>query len=328
MATIDLNNAYYGRKWQILISLNDGTVIDVTDSEFGDYALRAQFSIEIQGYTAITYADVTLWNLSAETDNKIGSQMSGTVIINAGYVNGAYGQIFVGQIFQILRGRENQGVDYTLTLHCVDGHGIYNNNVSAFTAVAGLTQQQQIYSVCQNAKSTITVGTITEDLDSTALPRGKVFFGEPKKYLKQIAANNNAQFYVTADAVNITKFTDTVAQTIVASPPSADTKTLATGATAVLIGYPQQIPYGINATILLNPNIKMLNPPMNIKLDQSTIREQLKQIGSVPTLLEQDGIYKVAKLTHRGDTRGNEWYTDITGIITQGMIPFNMTNPN
>ena len=81
-------------------------------------------------------------------------------------------------------------------------------------------------------------------------------------------------------------------------------------------------------TILLNPNITMVNPAMNIKLEQATIREQLKQIGVAPTLLEQDGIYKVAKLTHRGDTRGNEWYTEITGIITQGMIPFNMTNPN
>ena len=315
MATIDLSNAYYGRKWQILIALANGQTIDVTDSDFGDYALRAQFSIERQGYTAISYADVTLYNLSAETDNLIGSQTSGTVVINAGYVSGAYGQIFVGQIFQILRDRENV-VDYRLTLHCVDGHGIYNNNVSAFTAAAGLTQQQQIYNVCANAKSAITVGTITEDLDSTALPRGKVFFGEPKKYLKQIAAQNNAQFYVDASQVNVTKFTDAPTEMITVSPSTG------------LIGYPQQIPYGVNMTILLNPNITMVNPAMNIKLEQATIREQLKQIGVAPTLLEQDGIYKVAKLTHRGDTRGNEWYTEITGIITQGMIPFNMTNPN
>lgn len=327
MATFNLDNAYYGRKWQILISLNDGTTIDLTDSNFGQYALRAQFNVEIQGYTAITYADVTIWNLSAEMDNKIGSQMSGTVVINAGYTasSAAYGQIFVGQIFQILRDRDNV-VDYKLTLHCVDGHGIYNNNVSSFTAAAGLTQQQQIYNVCQQAKSTITVGTITEDLNSAALPRGKVFFGEPKKYLKAIAADNNAQFYVSADSVNITKFTDTATQTLTVSPPTADN--VATNTDAILIGYPQQIPYGINCTILLNPRIKMLNPPMQIQINQATIREQLKQIGQVPTLLEQDGLYKVAKLTHHGDTRGNEWYTDITGIITQGMIPFNMTNPN
>lgn len=327
MATFNLDNAYYGRKWQIIISLNDGTTIDLTDSEFGEYALRAQFTVEIQGYTAITYADVTIWNLSAETDNKIGSQMGGTVIINAGYTaaSAAYGQIFVGEIFQILRDRDN-AVDYKLTLHCVDGHGIYNNNVSAFTAAAGLTQQQQIYNVCQQAKSKISVGTITDDLNSAALPRGKTFFGEPKKYLKAIAADNNAQFYVSADAVNITKFTDTATTTLNVSPANSDN--VETNTDAILIGYPQQIPYGINCTILLNPRVKMLNPPMQIKINQATIREQMKRIGEVPTLLEQDGIYKVAKLTHRGDTRGNEWYTDITGIITQGMIPFNMKNPN
>lgn len=325
MAAIDLDNAYYGRKWQILITLSDGTQIDLTDSNFGEYALEATFRIERNGYTAINYGDVEIYNLSAETDNLIGSTKSGTVVISAGYVNGAYGKIFEGQLFQILRGRDNP-TDYKLTLHCVDGHGIYNNNISSFTAIAGLTQQQQIYNVCQKASSEITVGTITSDLNSSSLPRGKTFFGEPKKYLKQIAADNNAQFYVTNDSVNITKLTDEANKTIVVTPPSADN--VATTTDAILIGYPQQIPYGVNLTVLLNPNITMVNPPMTIKLNQATIREQLKQIGTVPTLLEQDGTYKVAKLTHRGNTRGNEWYTDITGIITQGMIPFNMTNPN
>jgi hypothetical protein len=38
--------------------------------------------------------------------------------------------------------------------------------------------------------------------------------------------------------------------------------------------------------------------------------------GELPTLLDQDGLYFVAAVVHTGDTRGNEWYTDITGFNT------------
>jgi len=315
MATIDLNNSYYGRKWQILITLSNGTQIDVSDSNFGDLALMCRFTVDRPGYKCIHYGDIELWNLNAATDNQIVTGAQGTVIINAGYVSGAYGQIFKGKIFQVIRQRES-ATDYKLTLHCIDGHGILDNNYVAFTMAAGINPQSAIYNLAANASSTITTGTISDNLDSSKLPRGRVYFGEPKKYLQQIADANNAQFYVIDDAVHITKILDSTSETVTISPSTG------------LIGYPQQIDYGVTCTVLLNPNITITNPAMTIKLDQSAVRQQLINIGSTPTMLEKDGEYKVARITHTGSTRENEWYTKITGIIPQGMIPYNMANPN
>jgi len=313
--TINLDNAYYGRKWQILINLDSGVSIDITDSNFGDYALRSTFTVDRPGYKCIHYGDISLWNLNAATDNQIVAGAQGTVIINAGYVSGAYGKIFEGKIFQVIRDREN-ATDYKVTIHCIDGHGIMSNNLTAFTMAAGLTYQNAVKYISSNAKTSITLGKITEDLYSNTLPRGKVFFGEPKKYLQQIASDNNAQFYVIDDAVHITKVSDSTSNTVTVSPSTG------------LIGYPTQIDYGITCTVLLNPNLTIVNPAMTIKLDQSVIRQQLINIGSVPTMLEKDGEYKVARIIHRGDTRGNEWYTDVTGVIPAGMIPYNLANPN
>ena len=311
MATIDLDNSYYGRRWQILINLADGTQLDVSDSDFGDYALRSTFTVDKPGYQAMHFAEISLWNLNAETDNQIYDGAKGTVIINAGYVSGAYGKIFEGKIFQVIREREDN-LNFKLTLNCVDN--MLEPRLAAFTLDAGTNAQSAIYNLANNATSKITLGQITDNLSSSTLPRGRVYFGDPKKFLKQIAISNDAQFYVNDDAVHITKISDNTTTSITVSPDTG------------LIGFPQQIDYGITCTVLLNPNFTIVNPAMFIKLDQSAIRQQLLKVGYTPTKLEKDGEYKVARIMHRGDTKGNEWYTEITGITKQGTIPYNMIN--
>ena len=88
--------------------------------------------------------------------------------------------------------------------------------------------------------------------------------------------------------------------------------------TTGLIGSPQQTDAGVNIRSLLNPNIVMVLPPRLIKIDQALTRQELKRIGVNSSSLEQDGTYKIIGVRHVGDTRGNDWYTEVVGLSVHG----------
>lgn len=298
----------YGRKYQILVSNSEGKALDVSN-------LRCTFRIERTGYQAINFAEISIYNLTGTTEAGIIKEGM-RVIVNAGYEDGQYGKIFDGDIFQPLRDRENN-LDYKLTLHCIDGDSLLNNRIVKFTVNAGINQRQMLDQIAAYAYTPEQIGHITEDMSDKILPRGKVFFGEPKKYFRQIAQDNNAQFYANDGQLHISKLTDVPAgEALVISPTNG------------LIGVPQQVDYGVSFRCLLNPIIKVTNPAMLVKLDNSIIREQKLQYGQLPTILDQDGVYKVAKVVHIGDTRGNDWYTEVTGISSPGKIPMMLSTVN
>jgi hypothetical protein len=65
-----------------------------------------------------------------------------------------------------------------------------------------------------------------------------------------------------------------------------------------------------------------------IKLDNSNIRQMKQQIGQIPVMLDQDGQYQAYKIVHEGDTRGQNWYTEITGVSRYGKIPIMLVTGN
>ena len=91
-----------------------------------------------------------------------------------------------------------------------------------------------------------------------------------------------------------------------------------------LIGSPQVTSNGVQFKVLLNPLIKIVNPSMLIYLEPTSvsIKQQLAQIGQYFTILDNAGYYQVGSLHHIGDTRGNDWYTEVTGINSNGVLPF------
>ena len=97
-----------------------------------------------------------------------------------------------------------------------------------------------------------------------------------------------------------------------------------------MIGVPEQNELGISFKCLLNPHLKQNE---RVQLDSSLIRqfgfttsnlEIAKQLKSVP-LLTTDDIYKILYVNHYGDTRGNDWYSDVVAaskIVNEAQIQF------
>lgn len=302
----------WGRKWAIKVVMTDGTTaLDVSDSDFEPGALRATFRIEQSVDSPIPAAEIKIFNLTGNTEKKLIGE-GARVIVEAGYQEGAYGQIFDGRVWQVRRNRQNV-VDYSLILSC--SNIFYVNDPSGFVRIvteAGQDMRAQLNTLAESAG--FELGHVTEDLDTSKLPRGKVFFGTADKYLRQIARYNSGSFLVTEGKVHITRITDTVpaGELLVLSPETG------------LIGTPNQCEYGVSFRALLDPRIKLSPQTPLVKIDQAMIRAmklQYKQ-GQMASTLDQDGIYKIGAVTYIGDTRGNDWYVDAIGVAQVGKQPY------
>jgi hypothetical protein len=306
----------YGRKYRVLVTKKSGgTALDVSD-------LRCVFNIEKIMMAPANYAVIDIYNLSLDTENDIISQYD-RVIVEAGfegyyssgdnkyYIANQYGVIFDGDIVQSIRSKEDN-VDLVLTLVCLDGDQSLYNNLVSFTVAAGLNQRQIINKIASSALVPTEIGRVSPEISDVKLPRGKVVFGEPKKYLREIAKNNNASFYVDDGKIYVRHTADIAENAaLVLSPENG------------LIGYPQQVEYGLSYRCLLNPLIKL---GTMVKLEKAYIKQLEQRPGQYQIKLDEQGQYQTYKVSYLGDTRGNDWYTEVEGYSSTGkLLPYLQT---
>lgn len=301
-------SGYYGRKWSVVVGTGESEAgLNVSDRT-PNTALRIVFRIDKFALQKAFWGDITIWNLNKESQQQI--VIEGTrVIVQAGYdIPGIYGKIFDGQVFQPMIDRENV-VDFKTTLHCMDGLGTWTADISNVTLQSGYNYRQMIAAMAANAMKPIPLGTLTENLDQKNAPRGMSIFGDPKEYLRQMAQDNNALFWMGDGQLNVAKLDDEYAQEAIVIGPK-------TG----LIGTPQQWQYGVNFRCLLNPQIAITSPLTVVKIDESIIRQMKVMPGQFLTPLDQDLTFKVVGVSYVGDTRGNDWYVDVTGVNLAGKV--------
>ncbi len=287
----------YGRKYRILISLNDKVALDVT-------TMRCTFNCVKTVLMEPNYSEVVIYNLSAETENAV-IQEGSRIIVEAGYEGEQYGNVFDGNVLQPIREKED-GNTYKLTLISIDGDAFYNGAFIASSLVKGQTARNVVDTCSKKTSISAQTAFISDSLSKTKLTRGKVLFGLSRNYLRQIAKSENATFYLEDGKVNIIKASDLKSNEIIELNP-----------TSGLIGVPEQLNYGVKGKCLLNPRIKLNSL---IHIDNRLVRAQ-KASQTAQYTLDNDGIYRVIKVTYVGDTRGNDWYTEFETVSQSGKLP-------
>jgi hypothetical protein len=248
------------------------------------------------------FADVSIYNLNDPTTNILLTQGMG-VELEAGFQAGIFGKIFEGTLFQATWERID-GITTKLTLHCIVGIVETTNNFISLNSAAGLTQRQIVARMAAGAAYPLDSSNVNLP-DTTTTSRGEVYFNQPDKYFLQVAIETQANFWISNMAVNIRALVDSETVPVLQVSPE-------TG----LIGTPQQTQDGVELKILLNPNALLRT---KVQLSPNTAINQLvRQQGTFPTILDQKGTYSIAAITHRGNSRGNEWFTYITGITSIG----------
>ncbi len=291
-------NVLFGRKYRVIVSDINGIGIDVS-------TLRCTFQIEKSLSETPNYAEIVLYNLSAQTENSIIKE-GAKVILEAGYQNPQYGLIFSGDIVQPLRGKEDN-TTYTLTLVSQDGDLFYNKGIINASFRAGQTQRDVLENIAKQSTNALEIGQLSDNLTPTALPRGKALFGLTRDYFRQIAKSEQAAFYINNNKIEFIKAIDLPTNEVIKLNGKSG-----------LIGMPEQTEEGIQATCLLNP---LLDLNKMVAIDLSSIQRQKADRNSELKNIAGAGIFKIIKIAHKGDTRGDEWYTEFTAVAQTGAVP-------
>jgi len=283
----------YGRRYRVVVG-----GINVSQ-------LRCTFKIEKNMAETPNYSEITIFNLSPATENQI-IETGSRIILEAGYEGSQYGLIFDGDIVQPLRDKEDN-TTYKLILVSQDGDKFLNNGFVNQSWRAGQTPRTITEKLCSTASNPVELGFISDNLENKKLTRGKVVFGLARDYLHQIARTEQAAFFCNNGKINIIKAPDAPSGQIVSLSPQ-------TG----LVGAAEMTDEGIKSTCLLNP---LLDLNSFVHIDNSHVRQMKAKRDSQPKQMDYDGVYRIIKLVHTGDTRGNEWYTEFTGITQSGNMP-------
>ena len=147
------------------------------------------------------------------------------------------------------------------------------------------------------------------------MPRGCVVFGSVWDEVRNFGRDTNTAAIAKGEDLSFVSIADKLqGDAIVISPLSG------------LIGVPRQVDMGIELQCLLNPELVVTYPPKWIKLDLSQIRAEKAVFGRPISILDTDGFYLVVQVRHYGDTRGEDWYTEIVGLTLAGKIDLRLAN--
>lgn len=291
-----LGDWLYGRRYRIFVDLGNNKSFDVSE-------LRCSFEITKTAYLNPNKSILKIYNLNPNDENKIIKEGQ-RIVIEAGYTGSQYGKIFEGNIIQPLRSKEN-GVDYILTLVSMDSDRYATYGLVGVALVAQQSARDAVTTLVEKSSYSVGVGQLTNF--NIKYPRGKVLFGMSRDFLNQIAKSENATYYIEDGKANIIGAEDYIDSYIPSFGPE-------TG----LIGTPVQNDIGIECEVLLNP---MLHINSLFHIDNTKITNYQYQQGQPVRSLDKAGIYRIIQMTHRGDTRGNDWVTEIQAISQTGMLP-------
>lgn len=309
------NGALWIRKYRILVSdAQDKEALNISD-------LHCTFKVHKKRDRGGMYAVCRIYNLTTNTEDKL--VMEGDrLIIEAGYQAHAteevtdekgdkssvttdlqYGKIFDGKIIWPSRSQASN-TDYVLTLMAIDGDEPLNLNFISKTVNRGLNSRKIIETVANDSEIKTLINGLSDGLSEQRLPRAKVFFGNPYRYVSDVCRGNAASFYIEDGNLNVVRLQDVRKdEAIVVTPETG------------LIGTPQQVQFGVSFRLLLNPRIHLYSM---IQIKDVQVNEASVTPGQQQAPLDDDWVYQVMELTHVGDTRGDQWYTEIQGISRYG----------
>lgn len=247
---------------------------------------------------------VRVYNVSEQTALRTMKEFT-RVVLQAGY-EGNYGIIFDGTIIQVRTGRENQ-TDTYVDITAADGDSGYNFGFVNQTLAAGATMQDIVdASVKAMEPKGVTKGYMAF-LSEQRLPRGKVMFGLARKYLEGVARTTQSVWSIQDGKAVMWPETSY-------NPGDIPEISPATG----LVGLPEQTSNGVTARMLLNPSVKigtlirLKNEAIQMyEYDVNTTRQAENDRTSRQNALQAQGFYYVMLAEHWGDTRGNDWCTEV-----------------
>lgn len=272
-------------------------------------------------------AAIRVFNLSDATVKTIKGEYS-QVLLDAGYENN-HGVLFNGVIRQFRTGRTS-ATDTFLDILAADSdlnyaYGFVNRGWPAGTSVLDMAKD-----VAQGIGLSIDPKRLPDFSGSPlfanpALARSRVGFGMGRDLLRSAARTMGTGLSIQGGALQMVPLTGYL-----------DSQAVVLNSVTGMIGIPEQTDLGIYVRALINPKFQVGG---KVQLNNKDIN-QLSQRGSNPLSFDRwtgiayqakvvessDGLYKIYVVDHSGDTRGQDWYSDLTCLAIDS--PQNQTAAN
>lgn len=315
------------RKWGLIVynSTGSGTAIVITQGSDapGAESLRMVFHVKQTDGITPNYAIIRIYNLAEKTVNAIVHEYT-RVTLQAGYLTGRYATIFDGWIKMWKYGRETV-VDTYLELYVADGDiGINTATISKTLTGSANTRQGQITASAE-AMGGVGVGAGNSGTAAGGGPvqaRPTVMWG-----LAQDEMTVAAQSSAIGGRAGLVWSVQNGQLVLVPANGVVAGETALINYQSGMVGFPAVGSDGIEVRTLLNPS---LHVRQKIVLNNGSLNTQGftdagsggtgPNFGQFPAVnselqfvapLSADGTYTALVIEHSGDTRGNEWYTDV-----------------
>jgi hypothetical protein len=309
----------YFRQLSAIVATSSGKAIDFAD-------FRCVFTIRRGDFQTPNSADLRIFNLAPQTQNKIAGSEYTTLSISAGYP-GNFGLIFQGTIKQFRKGRID-GKDSYVDITAADGDEAYQF-ATIFQSVPAGSKPSAIADALLKSfqekgfNQQISAG-YQPNFPENGCIRGQVFYGMARNAARDFAKDQNCKWSIQDGKLTFIPFTSyipTAGQVPVVSPTSG------------LLGVPEQTPQGLRMRVLLNPTMKI---GRCIQLQDTTINQlrfglsvdkgtQLGNRNANARLNTSNpsGLYYVMAADHHGDSRGHgdDWFTEMTCLAVDAEIP-------
>lgn len=273
--------------------------------------LRIVFEVVKDHQCAPNSANIKIYNLNDFNQAAIREQYE-DIILNVGY-EGSEAVLFRGNIRHVYRYREKN--DWIVEIDCGDGDRDFVGAIVNETVAAGVTDDQLVDRIVSGFS--YTKRGVTTGLGNTRRLRGKVVSGNARDVLSDVARQHNSNWSIQDGRLQI-----------ITADGVLPNQAILVNADTGMLNAPQQDDKGIKVDTLLNPLYQVNG---RIKLDNNNIKRKKAAVDSngqkqekevkVPARLDPDGIYKLYKITHKGDTRGTDWKSTCECVSMDSSFP-------
>ena len=266
-------------------------------------------------------AEIYIYNLSHETMNKLAGvdddKKNTQVILACSYGKDEPEVIFKGRVFQYRRGRYSQ-VDTYLCILAIAGDQVRNDAIISQSVPAGTPIQGLSDLIVEEAKKYgVDSGDLVQ-LSDQKYPRGRTLFGSFHGLIERVGRENNITYDYSEGVLNSTELDKFSIQPIFVL--TADTG---------MVGMPQLTSEGLVVKCLLNPKLKRMD---RIQIDLTNLQsenfdisysgQEVDQPYKTPKLATNaQGIFVIQAIEHSGDTRGDEWYSNMVCTALGAVVP-------
>jgi len=312
-------------KWlrvcQLMIGKNgDGNVSPSTglliEQQVGAEAgLRIKFDITKTIYRTPNVASITIYNMNEQHEQMVMKEFN-DVILQGGY-QGNQRLFFRGNIKYANAYRDDN--DRLVVLECGDGDKDFHGAMVNFQLKSGEGSSDAF--VIKNLLTTFratTDGHVSGKNIHKNHGRTRVFSGNARDLLDRIAKNNDAEWSIQDGKLIMVPVDSTL-------PNEAIMVSSETG----LLGAPEVNDKGIGLKVMFDPRIIpgskiwLLNNEVKMKHLKAELTSQKRKLHGPkrPIRTDPDGIYKVYAVHIVGDTRGQDWTSEIKCVSLDSKIP-------